>query len=201
MAEPGRMVKTMSRESEIANLVGFVGALTLLIVVWRKLVLPNFRDSLRYRLFELRHELFMFMANGGVAADAPAYGHVRAAMNGWIRFAERLSFSRTLLLAVVAHDDLRVRTEKVETDLRSLDPHAREVLVQFRRRAGKVIAIYLVASSPLAWLILAVTIIRFALGRAWSIAWNAAFERLQAEGEVLGCLEDGKSPPQVAVAV
>lgn len=188
----------MSRESAIANLIGFVIACLAVLVAWRKLVLPNLRDSLRHRLFDLRHELFMFMANGGVAADARAYGHVRSAMNGWIRFAERLSFTRTVLLAVVARDELRVRTEKVDRDLAELDPSAREALVLFRRRAGKAIATYLVASSPLAWIALAGTIVYFALGRAWSYAWNTAFERLQAEGEVLGCLEDRKSNLAIA---
>jgi hypothetical protein len=190
MGAPIERRMTMSREAEIANLLWFLGACGLLLLVWRKIVLPNLRDSLRYRLFELRHELFMFMANGGVAADAPAYGHVRSAMNGWIRFAERLSFSRTLLLAIVARDELRVRTEKTERDLLNLDPPARDALVQFRRRAGKEIAKYLLASSPLAWFILVIATIYFALGRAWTYAWNAAFERLQSEGEVLGCLDE-----------
>lgn len=181
----------MSRESQIANLIGLLGSVFALLVVWRKLVLPSFRDGLRHQLFELRHELFMFMANGGISPDAPAYGHVRAAMNGWIRFAERLSFSRTVLLAVVAHDDLTARAKRVESDLSRLPAPARDALVQFRRRAGKVIAVYLVASSPLAWVALIATVIWFAAGRAWSYAWNAAFERLQAEGEVLACLDYG----------
>jgi hypothetical protein len=75
----------------------------LLFFCWKELRL----DSLRDKLFGLRHELFMLAASKRIPFDDPTYKILRDLINGMIRFAHKLSFSR-LFLAMV---DQRLRPD------------------------------------------------------------------------------------------
>lgn len=75
----------------------------LLVFCYRELRL----DSLRDRLFGLRHELFMVAASNRISFDDPTYKVLRDLINGMIRFAHKLSFGR-LFLAMI---DQRLRPD------------------------------------------------------------------------------------------
>ena len=93
-----------------ATLKGAMALTALWVVVfwcWR----PYRVDSFRQKLFMLRHELFAFAADGGVGFDEPAYQELRMRINGMIRFADRISFSRfffTIMLNRISHNPLLV---------------------------------------------------------------------------------------------
>ena len=80
-----------------AVLVRAAAGLFALIGVWRFILIPTLTDHFRQNMFELRRELFCYMASGGVNADEPAYAHLRRSMNGMIRYAEHVSFSRMIV--------------------------------------------------------------------------------------------------------
>src|SRR6185437_15030162 len=67
-----------------------------IFVFWRNYRIDKFRDD----LFALRNELFDYAAKGGISFDEPAYGILRNTMNGLLRYAERISFTHTLLVSV-----------------------------------------------------------------------------------------------------
>jgi len=48
-------------------------------------------DLFRQRMFALRGQLFDMAASGRITFDNPAYGKVRGMLNGYIRFAHRVS--------------------------------------------------------------------------------------------------------------
>jgi len=57
------------------------------------------RDVFRQHLFALRDELFDMAARGEIRFDHPAYRLLRAAINGFIRFGDRLTFATIMLIA------------------------------------------------------------------------------------------------------
>jgi hypothetical protein len=57
-------------------------------------------DSLRDKLFALRHRLFMFAADGHIAFNDPTYQQLRILMNGMIRFGHKLTFGRLVLAGI-----------------------------------------------------------------------------------------------------
>lgn len=83
----------MMTDREAMNaLVASVGL--LLCWVLGMFLYRDYRMELfRQRLFKARDELFDYATDGGIAFDHPAYTLVRSTMNGFIRFADRMSFA------------------------------------------------------------------------------------------------------------
>jgi hypothetical protein len=87
-------------------LANFVAALhlsftlALLLILIFKLVSDYRTDALRDRLFAVREKLFDYAAGGNVGFDDPAYAKLRMLLNGLIRFAHRLTFSRLTMSCV-----------------------------------------------------------------------------------------------------
>lgn len=78
-------------------------------------------DSLRQDLFEVRDRFFIDAAEGRIRFDSAAYGTLRITLNGMIRFAHDLSFTRCLLSFLITWQ---------------LNPHAAEA---YRRRMAEAI--------------------------------------------------------------
>src|SRR5437016_2293052 len=60
-------------------------------------------DLFRQRMFALRAELFDMAAAGRIAFDDPAYGKLRGMLNGYIRFAHRVSLPLLLFASRSGH--------------------------------------------------------------------------------------------------
>lgn len=58
-------------------------------------------DRFRQRIFEVRDELFDYAAEGKISFDDPAYGALRGLLNSYIRFAHRLSLTRTVSMLLL----------------------------------------------------------------------------------------------------
>jgi hypothetical protein len=67
--------------------------LLVLVLVWRA---EQRIDVFRQRMFAIRDELFDFASEGGVDFQHPAYQLLRNSMNGFIRYAHRLTFFQLL---------------------------------------------------------------------------------------------------------
>jgi hypothetical protein len=68
------------------------------LIFWRYRI---FRiDAFRQKLFILRDELFDYADAGNIAFDHPAYGTLRRAINGYIRFGHRLTLWHVILIAL-----------------------------------------------------------------------------------------------------
>lgn len=73
-----------------------------LLVIWMFWLYPDYRtDAFRQKMFKLRDKLFDEASSGKVSFDAPAYGMLRGAMNGFIRFGHRLNIWQVLLFKLI----------------------------------------------------------------------------------------------------
>lgn len=123
--------------------------LCLLVILWVVFWgLPGYRlDRYRQSLFEIRDRLFDYAAAGNVSFDHDAYGMLRSTINGFIRFAHRISLSQIVLLIILARwDRQRVthsfgdrwikNTEGLPDDVREqLNSFLRDVNYQTARHA------------------------------------------------------------------
>jgi len=57
-------------------------------------------DNVRHDLFELRNELFIYAAQGGISVDNDAYKSLRRRIEALIRFAHTMSLSRIVIIGL-----------------------------------------------------------------------------------------------------
>jgi hypothetical protein len=187
---------------QIANVLWTFVAAAVLWAVCRFFVIPALVDHLRYRLFKIRREMFLYMAGGGIDPDNVAYGRVRMFMNTAIRFADGLSLTRSIVNSASLGSYGRARMEELQSAIKALPREARDRIEEFRHRASTAIAVYMLIRSPLGWLLMAISIPLMVLLVIVSIvrsAWAKAASskvfdvfRLRAEEEtqMLRCMED-----------
>ena len=143
---------------QLANVLQFFLVIVFSIFVLYKMV-PELRlDSFRQNMFIVRDELFDYAADGNIAFDHPAYTLLRRQMNGFIRYGHHLTVFRGFLTLCIH----RVLSSSGRTDwhaewqtaLQSIeDASIRRKLEQFYDREMKLAAIYLLAGSPLLWVV------------------------------------------------
>jgi hypothetical protein len=191
----------MTAEAKIANVFVTLAAAAVLWGVCRYLVLPTLRDSLRLRLFALRREMFIYMVEGGIDPDHPAYGRVRSFMNTAIRYADGLSLVRSIVGAATAGRYGKQRVRAMDDAIATLPEETGTRIKQFKKRASTAIGFYMLARSPLGWalfLIVVLAAIAMLFGsllkRAWARTWSDAMDvvrqHAEAETQILGCIED-----------
>lgn len=136
-----------------------IGLLALWVVwqLWRDYAL----DKCRQDLFTIRNELFdmAIRREHGIGFDAPVYGQLRQTLNGIIRFAHTISFTRLIIFQLLAGTPSRivVRTERLIKEVQNTK--LREDLKELQRRAGVSIVKYLVKTSPLYFLVILVRVV------------------------------------------
>jgi hypothetical protein len=116
---------------------------------------PRYRvDLFRQKLFELRDELFLFAADGGIEFSNPAYGMLRSTINGNIRFGHRLNLLEIILFfrflgrggVPLLGDSFAARWEQA---LSPLSSKQRERLESVRARMARTVAEHCIHMSPL----------------------------------------------------
>jgi|SRR5882672_2427141 len=138
-------------------------------------------DLFRQRMFALRDELFDMAASGRIAFDNPAYGKLRDMLNGYIRFAHRVSLP-LLLFASRSRTALSQGAEEVAVLTTTVRAQPRETARELERIISQThwyVAEQLILTSLVMWLVLvpiAVYALMHALGekvlksmRAWRV--------------------------------
>lgn len=104
-----------------------------LIVVWIFLAFfyKDYRvDKLRQELFVIRDELFKFAERGEISFEDHAYGMTRSTLNGMIRFAHKISFSRLFFINILMKKETEIIGEefkkKMDYFLSQLNEEARD---------------------------------------------------------------------------
>jgi hypothetical protein len=121
------------------------GAWVLLFICWR----PYRLDALREVLFALRDELFLVAIDDENLPFAhPAYTELRNNLNGMIRFAEKMTFSRSLLVWLLVPRELTTKSDW-DTKLRGLPLHVQRHLLRIRADATIAVANHVIHGSPL----------------------------------------------------
>jgi hypothetical protein len=134
-------------ESVQALIWTFVGMWALYLAL-RFVALPTAIDAFRQDVFELRRRLFRWMADGNIAPNDLAYIHTRETMNALLRYAERVSFFRSMLATMFLRD--QVAEYKLWTDalFARIPEKRRKELMVFRRDLDYVVGKHLILTSP-----------------------------------------------------
>ncbi len=134
--------------------IGFalVSLLSLIgIWIWLAWLYPEYAtDIFRQRMFALRDRLFDEALEGRIAFTHPAYGMLRSTMNGFIRFAHRISLGQMLWIMMVpsAQPDSRAFTQRWESALSTLDPNTRDHIEQYLQEMNWLVIRHVIRRSP-----------------------------------------------------
>jgi hypothetical protein len=90
----------MMNMSQLAELISFVGGLTALLVTIG-ILHAQCVDETRSDLFDLRDEMFLYASDNNIS-ETDAYRSLRELMNGFIRYAHRLTLTRVFLIVIVS---------------------------------------------------------------------------------------------------
>lgn len=130
------------------TLVSLTGLYVLLFWLYRDLCV----DAFRQKMFELRDSLFDEAEAGMIPFDHPAYGVLRSTMNGFIRFAHRLSLLQLIIASLVAlrgEDPQPSFAERWEKAADNLRVEQRERMDFYLLRMNYLAVSYVVLGSPI----------------------------------------------------
>lgn len=190
---------------DAAALVRLVIAVAALLAAIQFMLVPTLTDAFRQRLFETRRDMFLLVADGRIEPTNLAYVMLRNTINGLLRQAERLSFSKVLVLGVMAQKIGADHRKALDAAIASVqDETARETLSNADKALSSAIVRFAIAKSPVAWallLLLFLLVVGVLIRRAQLGAWRAArrlfknelHKRLPTDGvqAELACLENG----------
>jgi len=108
-------------------------------------------DKFRQELFEIRDVLFKDAENGNIDFDSAAYGRTRETLNGMIRFAHRITFTRVAIIKFMSNEDDRAVVysfnERREEYLSELSKSQQEVIVKALFRMHVLVVRHILWSS------------------------------------------------------
>ncbi len=133
-------------------------------------------DNVRHDLFELRDELFLYAAEGGVAFKEQAYVILRRRIEALIRFAHTMTLSRVIIIGIQLHKTSAIQSsqQQWETALAQLPAEVSAKLRDIHNRVTIRVMVQMV-SGNLALLIIAVL--------AMPIVWTKSFLYAQSKEE------------------
>lgn len=136
----------------LINLLLFLGILILIFWLYGDYSI----DSFRQRMFVLRDELFDEARSGLVEFDHPAYGLLRGAMNGYIRFGHRLRLLEFLIFMITVRKEREdILSSKFTFDRQwkkatsELNPATMDRLKDYRFKMNRMVLEHLLIRSPI----------------------------------------------------
>src|SRR5258708_24230749 len=136
-----------------ADGVWFGVSVIVLVASFQLVFLPTMVDRFRDRLFELRRDLFLLVADGRIAPTDMMYVYMRNTINAHIRYAERVTFVRGIIgpnMAMRLHPALR-RAHRLDLTALLVMPRyddVRDAMQEIRSKLGDAVAFHVVATSP-----------------------------------------------------
>jgi hypothetical protein len=142
-------------------------SLLTLVLVFQYIYLPTLVDGFRDRLFSIRRELLLLVAQERLPVTDPAYVALRKTINGFIRYAERVTFLRgvfipALVMSISSRRERLFAARQTTLDhtlTKTSDPDVREKLREIEYRAAKATSLHVLASSPVAWVVAVVLVL------------------------------------------
>jgi hypothetical protein len=123
--------------------------------------LPALVDGLRDRLFEIRRDLFVLVMNGDLAPTDMSYVSLRRSLNGFIRYAERITFIRgfvapiAAMFAMPSSSAVSYRSRRRVADIHDFsgvsNPELQARLRALHDRMATAVVLHVFISSPIAW--------------------------------------------------
>jgi hypothetical protein len=159
-------------------MVSLVSLLGLWILFW--LYRDYSIDKVRQEMFTLRDQFFDEAAAGLIPFDHAAYGLLRSTMNGFIRFAHKLTLPDLLVLRVIdrfSGDDVSAEQPfsiRFQNAVADLPDDVKTRIITFQWRMNVILVKHLARSSPIIMLtvvlpLLSWVAIRFCLHQVMTI--------------------------------
>lgn len=127
-----------------------IGMLALFLA-FRFLFVPTVVASFRQRIFEERRALFLFMADGGILPDNPAYVHLRSTMNGLLRQAENITFLRMLMAWRLYREQSKIYRDHFQIAIDAIEDNAKkDQLLKHREAVSLAVFSRILFTSPMA---------------------------------------------------
>lgn len=136
--------------------------LTVLLVIaaWRFMVVRTMNDTFRQRLFEMRRSLFLLVADGRISPDEPAYRQLCSTINGLLKFAERVTLLRIVLIGRSTPLNTAAYVDRAGRSLAQIqDEEVRKTIAEYRDRVDGEIVLHVIRTSPELWLPLLVMMV------------------------------------------
>lgn len=137
------------------NLNMFLSAISLsgiwlLFILHRRYSIDRFREE----MFRLRDEVFNYAQSGEMDFNCDAYGLLRTAANGFIRFAHKLSVLQMVLFYFSVKNCKLISPpdsfdEQWAKSLAGYDAGRIEILKEYKLRMSSLVIKHIVFSSPL----------------------------------------------------
>jgi hypothetical protein len=131
----------------------------ILVLVFQYVYLPTLVDGFRDRLFSIRRELLLLVAQERLPTNDPSYLAMRQTINGFVRHAERVTFLRGVFIPAIVMLISSTRERQVVRQIlpdhmltKTSDPDVQATLRELEYRLEKATALHVLASSPIAWI-------------------------------------------------
>lgn len=165
----------------ISSGISILGLIILIFWLYR-----NYRiDTFRQQMFALRDEVFDYVEESGVGFETRAYGVLRTTMNGYIRFAHRISLLHLLLFAVVTRHEIDPDSRSFEaiwTEATNAVPkQIAEKLDAYRERLNMLVVKHLVLNSPVLVAMVIPALVGFVLAD-YCVTWLSKVLRPELDG-------------------
>lgn len=164
----------------VSTVISLIGLWVVFFWLYRDYRVDLFRD----RMFALRSELFDLAASGAVSFDDPAYAAMRTMINGYIRFAHRISLLVIILISRKkgAKESAAQTSTRLMTLLSKHPPEVRQRLEAILGRMHFFVIDQIILTSTSMWLFLIPVATFMGIkglgGKVLELARESAFSRL-----------------------
>lgn len=159
------MTESIASSVLFTSLISVTGLWVILFWLYREYRVDRFRQE----VFALRDELYDYALEGHISFEHKAYGQLRTAMNGFIRFGHRMNLLQAVLFVVLGRIDKASSSndfdDSWERALKDLDKETRDQMEEFRKKMNWILIQHLVASSPILVASIIVPLIIWAAGK------------------------------------
>ncbi|WP_028222496.1 hypothetical protein [Paraburkholderia oxyphila] len=141
----------MDAKAAVENIVTGI-CILLLLVTWRYALRPAILGCFRDQLFDLRDEIREHFVHEPGGLSRPIYGNLRTLINSYLRFAENFNLPQFLLIerSIKKNQGLvDVIAKQVDKSFHSTLSADQKYAADIRRRAGRIMMRYALASSGL----------------------------------------------------
>lgn len=138
------------------NTIFFGINIILLIAMWNFMIKRTLLDYYRDQLFDLRSEVRAFFLDKGIALDSSSYKNLRDLINGHLRFTERITFARFIVLETEVKNNKDLQAflkDEIEKRFSTSNPELREFTSKVRERSKVILLNHMVNSSGFVWVI------------------------------------------------
>ncbi len=176
----------------VTSLISLMGLWWLLFWLYHDYCVDKFRQE----IFALRDALFDSAADGSIPFDHPGYGLLRSTMNGFIRFAHKLTLLDILMLVFV-HSSVRrgIPSEqsfsrRFDAAIANLPEETKSQLISCQVRMNTLLVKHVARNSPVLILTVIVPIlswvaVRFCLRQVMA-ALRTQIDRIDATAFAVG---------------